>query len=119
VDPFSDLATCRVSLSCAETMGQRVYEPGVEASSMSNAVGKTDRDRTGYHLKALQEIRNSLRPFATENGSSQTLTLPTIQKDGNVSYQQHLFQSFTSSGVQSGGYSEVKNQITNAKVMSE
>ena len=61
--------------------------PGVEAS-MSNTVGKADR--TGYHLKALQEIRNSLKPFATENGSP----IPTIQKNGN-SYQQHLYQPYT------------------------
>ncbi|XP_045028679.1 serine/threonine-protein kinase Warts isoform X1 [Daphnia magna] len=66
--------------------------PGTE-TSMSNAVGKADR--TGYHLKALQEIRNSLRPFATENGSP----LPTIPKDGHISYQQHLYPySSTSSG---------------------
>lgn len=70
-------------------------QPGAEAS-MSNAVGKADR--TGYHLKALQEIRNSLRPFATENGSS----LPAVQKDGSVSYHPHLYQYPTP-----GSYSEV------------
>ncbi len=80
-------------------MGQRVYEPGVEVSSMSNGVGKADR--TGYHLKALQEIRNSLRPFATENGSN---TVPTIHKDGNISYQHHLFQTGSS-------YSEVSTVV--------
>jgi len=69
--------------------------PGVEAS-MSNTVGKADR--TGYHLKALQEIRNSLKPFATaDNGSP--LPLP-LQKDGNLanlsnlSYQQQLYHPY-------------------------
>ena len=77
-------------------MGQRVFEPGAEAmqSSAASSVGKADR--TGYHLKALQEIRNSLRPFATENGGS---TSPTI-------HQQSLYPSYQ--GQHGGsGYSEV------------
>lgn len=81
--------------------GPASMSPGTE-TSMSNAVGKADR--TGYHLKALQEIRNSLRPFATENGSP----LPTIPKDGHISYQQHLYPySSTSSG-----YIEVTHHLT-------
>ena len=77
--------------------------PGVEAS-MSNTVGKADR--TGYHLKALQEIRNSLKPFATENGSP----LPTLQKDGNLSYQQQLYHPYP---IQPG-YVEVIHPYSNS-----
>jgi len=77
--------------------------PGVEAS-MSNTVGKADR--TGYHLKALQEIRNSLKPFATENGSP----LPTLQKDGNLSYQQQLYHPYS---IQPG-YTEVIHNFANS-----
>lgn len=51
---------------------------------MSNSTGKSDR--TGYHLKALQEIRNSLRPFATENGLPTGLPV----KDGALVCSQQL-----------------------------
>lgn len=83
-------------VSFIKDYGHASMSPGAE-TSMSNAVGKADR--TGYHLKALQEIRNSLRPFATENGSP----LPTIPKDGHISYQQHVYPYSTSSS----GYIEV------------
>lgn len=76
--------------------------PGAESTtSMSNAVGKADR--TGYHLKALQEIRNSLRPFATENGGGSPS--PTLPKDGPClgSYQAHLYHPYSPSN----GYIEV------------
>ena len=72
--------------------GPTSMSPGAE-TSMSNAVGNLKADRTGYHLKALQEIRNSLKPFATENSSP----LPTLQKDGHISYQQHHYP-YSSSG---------------------
>ena len=84
-------------VSFIKDYGPDSMSPGVEVS-MSNAVGKA-ADRTGYHLKALQEIRNSLRPFATENGSPS----PTLPKDGHLAYQQHLYHPYSPSS----GYIEV------------
>ena len=84
-------------VSFIKDYGPASMSPGVEVS-MSNAVGKA-ADRTGYHLKALQEIRNSLRPFATENGSPS----PTLPKDGHLAYQQHLYHPYSPSS----GYIEV------------
>ena len=70
--------------------GPASMSPGAEVSMSNATVGKADR--TGYHLKALQEIRNSLRPFATENGSP----LPTLPKEGHGSYQQQsLFNPYS------------------------
>lgn len=87
--------SCHVNF--IKNYGPVSMSPGAE-TSMSNAVGKADR--TGYHLKALQEIRNSLRPFATENGSP----VPTIPKDGHISYQHQLYPFSNPSS----GYIEVK-----------
>lgn len=78
--------------------------PGVEVTSMSNTVGKADR--TGYHLKALQEIRNSLLPFATENGGGGSPS-PTLPKDGPGlgNYQAHLYHPYSTTN---NGYLEVR-----------
>ena len=76
--------------------------PGVDVSMSNTTVGKADR--TGYNLKALQEIRNTLRPFATENGGGGSPS-PTLPKDlgPGINYQQHLYHPFPLSS----GYIEV------------
>lgn len=81
--------------------------PGVDASMSNTTVGKADR--TGYNLKALQEIRNTLRPFATENGGGGGSPSPTLPKDPGptINYHQHLYHPYPSSL----GYNEVRIQI--------
>ena len=68
-----------------------------------NTTGKSStRSSSGYHLKALAEIRNSLLPFATggENvGSSAASTISSLSTTSGVSSASGLSGLSASSGV--------------------
>ncbi|KAK6627955.1 hypothetical protein RUM44_010437 [Polyplax serrata] len=82
-----------------------------------NTTGKSStRSSSGYHLKALAEIRNSLLPFANsgENvGSSAASTISTLSTTSGVSSASGLSGLSASSGcvdkeqLNAMGYSEV------------
>ncbi|KAG8231399.1 hypothetical protein J437_LFUL011336, partial [Ladona fulva] len=57
-----------------------------QQTNMNPAVGKSST-RSGYHQKALAQIRNSLLPFANsgENGSSAASTISTLSTTSGVS----------------------------------
>ena len=57
-----------------QNMGQQLIN-----DNMNNNFNKSQSGRSGYHQKALAEIKNSLQPFAYENGlSSAASTISSI-----------------------------------------
>ncbi|XP_046407316.1 serine/threonine-protein kinase LATS1 isoform X2 [Ischnura elegans] len=72
-----------------------------QQTNMNPAVGKSSTRSSGYHQKALAQIRNSLLPFANsgENGSSAASTISTLSTTSGVSSASGLSNASGSTGL--------------------
>lgn len=91
------------------SMGQQSF------STMNSATsGKLSTRTTGYHQKALQEIRNSLLPFAnscdSNVGSSAASTISTLSTTSGVSSASGL-SGFSAASGGNGLDKDLPNQL--------